>query len=196
MIHVMQLLGANGAGKSSVFRTLVRQDPAAVYIKGVRAPFIVCPSTKLLTIGNYLTGPNTVGLDAIKNKIGQLLALEEAVYLAHVHRATVIGLEGVIALTRPFLDALIRRVPVRTFVHLDLPFSLCMARVIARSGNPNQRGGSVADKHARTWRLATWLRDRGERVVVVDAALPQELVAQRVWESVRRPVRTAWHARR
>lgn len=175
-MRIVQLLGTNGAGKSSIFRALAESDPRA---RAHEAGLVTClPTYRAILVGNYLRGINTPGVDALRGgKAGILQALDVAVHVAHASpraaKLTWIGWEGIIILTRMYHQELLARNLEPVYLVVDTPEAECFARIEGRSGKRRAdlkgHGKIVVGRARGVVSLAKWLGEQpGSYVTALD----------------------------
>ena len=183
--RIVQILGTNGAGKTTALRRLVGDD--AKLVDGVT----LLPQLNVALVGNYTaTAPKTTGCDAIRGgKAGILATLDRALALC----TGTIAWEGIIIMTRQYHAQLLARDLCPVYVSLGTPLDDCFARIEARSGKTRaqlkQNGGIVVNRHRSVQRLAAYFYSQGAPVYEgADYGLVEDLIKGMVVRPRRTPV--------
>ena len=159
-MKVVQVLGTNGSGKSTVFRTLAESDHQAVMGGGVT----VLPSLRGVLVGEYLTEKKTPGVDGIHGKVEILAALDVALATAAAWQATWVGWEGIIIMTRQYHHEILARGATALYLVLDTPEDECFRRIALRSGKVRealkQNGAIVTNRMRGVVSLSKWLMEQ------------------------------------
>ncbi len=176
---ILNVLGTNAAGKSSVLRAMAQMDPTAVTVGRLTA----LPQLGVVLIGDYLTvGNKTPGADRISPNTALLDVLGAAQTAGAAAGYWAIAWEGIIIQTRTWHPAYLARGLHPAYLALEVALPLAFQRLYERSGKRPEDlsgGGSIVRARARTVELLTaWLRSQGAFVVRTDGTDPPEVLAK------------------
>lgn len=175
---ILQVLGTNGAGKSTVLKTLASSGKVHV---GEHGFYTVCFEHQLILVGDYTTDARTPGADKIRDQEKLLQALDEACHLAAHFGWDAVAWEGVMIITQVYFRHAVARGHRVVYLLLHLPEAMIFERIQARTGKTRDQlkgnGARVLRRVRETILLAAYGRREGALVVETDASQSPVLLA-------------------
>jgi len=186
---VLQLLGTNAAGKSSLIRAIVGWDSTAYVdarsIGGKPVQFTACPKLGLVAVGDYKDRThNTPGADRISPKTRLLGSLDYAVQLSTGWKQPIVAWEGIIIQTRQYLPEYQQRGLTPLFVYLAVPADTAFARIELRSGKTRAQlsgnGKIILGRIITSLNIVSWAHEQKQSTMILDGREPLERLAEKV----------------
>lgn len=187
-MRLLQVIGTNGSGKSSLLRAIVESDPAVRLYEQHGRTFTVAPNVATLAIGDYLSPNKTPGADRIRTKELLLASLDAALVLASASGYRTIAWEGIMLMTRQYHPQYLARSLSPFYAMMDTPLDECFNRIEARSGHSREGlkkgGGIVTSRAASAAKLMSWFESQGAATLWLRGDDPLPKNALRVVEAL------------
>lgn len=166
---LLQVLGTNGSGKSTVLRTMAEKDPTAVLVRLGKHLVTVLPGAGVMLVGDYITGMKTPGADAMGGKFTLMAALDETIRGARQNGYWGLAWEGIIIQTRQYHGPYVLRQLKPCYGVIRVTDDLAFDRIYQRSAKPRERlkknGQIVIDRARGVARLGAWLATQPDALV-------------------------------